>query len=83
MIIKVVLNSIGSNTGPLYNLYTDADAYAVPFATNVVPSSLLAPGQIYTVLDGTTQIKIVNVGGVCGDYTMTVLLLTTTTTTIP
>lgn len=88
MIIRVILYSIGSNAGPLFDLYYSPGG-VVPFANNVPGALLMGGGQIYTVPDGTEKIIIKSVQangydpGLCADYELDVIPLgfTTTTTT--
>ena len=73
----------GANTDlTIFDLYSDADGYTVPFAVGVPITDLWpAPGRIfYNVPDGTVDVKVVATG-ICSNEG-TVAISTTTTTTL-
>ena len=58
----------GGNTGPTFNLFSDADGYVIAFETGVAKSSLVAGYTSSVVPDGTTIIRCKSVG-TCTNYT--------------
>lgn len=77
-IVIVTLTSVGLDAGP-FNIYSDADGYAVPVVTGVSKASLLA-GYAVSVPDSATIIKVLSTG-VCINYELFPITITTTTTT--
>ena len=55
MTVLITLTLAGSDVGP-FDLYSDADAYATPFETNVSRASLVAGYTSALVTDGSTEI---------------------------
>lgn len=85
MEVFVRITAAGVNSGPLFNLFQDNDSFAVPFATDV-PLSTLQTGETYTINDASTQVKVVDIGGVCEtELTLNIVtcITTTTTTAVP
>lgn len=83
MLIFLTLTTAGADTGP-FDLYTDADGYALPFDTGV-PKSNLTTGYYISAPSGTTTVQVRSVG-LCTnfiDIILTVPSTTTTTTTCP
>ena len=78
MIVLITVAVIGADSGP-FDLYSDVDAYAVPFDTGVSRADLLI-GYLATVPDFATTIKVVSTGA-CPDEVYVVISPTTTTTT--
>jgi hypothetical protein len=76
--VLVTLTVAGADTGP-FNIYTDADGYTVPVATNVPKASLLA-GYSVTVPDLATIIQVKSTGVCTNSYFMPVVTTTTTST---
>ena len=79
MTIFIDLSVAGINTGP-FNLYSNADAYASAFATNITRQQLL-DGYPAVVLNGTTNIKLQSLSDICPNDTILYLNATTSTTT--
>lgn len=79
MIVTITLTYVGANSGPLYDLYSDADGYVTPFATSVPIASLYPVGSNYTVSDLTTTIKLDSSGDCYPEYISVVTSTTTTT----
>lgn len=80
MKIFITLDPFGDDLGP-FDLYSDADNYAIPFDTNILASemligytSVLAPSNALIIRSQST--------GTCTNYLDLVLPTTTTTTTI-
>ena len=63
--VLITLTTAGANTGPTFDLYSNADGYVYPFETGIAKSSLVAGYTSTLVPDSTTTIKVVNVGGTC------------------
>lgn len=78
MIVFIQLTTVGANAGP-FNLFSDVDSYAVPFASSVNAATLLA-GANYSIAGSPTQIQVVS-QGVCTNSIFLVIDTTTTTTT--
>ena len=79
IIITTLVIPPGGDAGP-FDLYSDADGYTVPFATNVSVLQLEA-GYSSTVPDNATSIKVVSVG-ICTNFIiLDIDLIPTTTTT--
>lgn len=77
--LLITLTLAGSDTGP-FDLFTDADGYAAPFASNVSKTSLTA-GYLSTVIpDAATIIKVVS-KGLCTNSIFLPIEGTTQTTT--
>lgn len=78
--VLITLTSAGADTGP-FNLYTDADSYAMPFETGISKSLLVAGYTSSSVPDGATTIRVVSDNVLCSNYVDLVITTTTTTTT--
>lgn len=63
MTIIITLSFAGNETGP-FDLYSDADNFAVAFATNVAKADLLAGYQV-EVPAGTTTVRLDDLGALC------------------
>jgi hypothetical protein len=81
MTLFIRLTVAGANVGPTFSLFSDADGYTSAFATGVALSTLYPDGDYFTAPDGTTEVKIVNEGGICEDLFLTVATTTSTSTT--
>lgn len=84
MTVYITFSSVGTDAGP-FNLYSNVDGYASPFAVNVPKASLLAGYPSASVPDGTTIIRARSTG-VCTNFTDLPVLpapITTTTTLAP
>jgi len=57
----------GGNTGPTFNLFSDADGYATAFETGVTKTSLVAGYTSSVVPDGSTIIRCKSTG-TCTNY---------------
>jgi hypothetical protein len=82
MTILITLTTAGVSTGP-FNLYSDVNAFATPFATGITKSTLTAGFNCTTVPDYTTIIRVVSTG-VCNtsvDLPITGIPSGSTTTT--
>jgi hypothetical protein len=80
MTVLITLTLAGSDVGP-FNLYSNVDAYATPFATGISKATLLAGYLSSAVPNGTLTI-LVRSTGVCNrDLYLTVQGYPTTTTT--
>jgi hypothetical protein len=81
MEVFIKITTAGVNSGPFFNLFQNNDGFAVPFATDV-PLATLQVGDVYTINDASTQVKVVDVGGVCTtELIINIVICTTTTTT--
>lgn len=79
MTVLITLTSAGLDSGP-FNLYSNVNAYGLPFQTGVSKASLLAGLSSSLVPDGTTIVRIKS-DGACTNYIdVTVSGFTTTTT---
>lgn len=61
MTVYILFSSVGSDAGP-FNLYSNVDGYASPFALNVPKATLLAGYPSASVPDGTTIVRAKSVG---------------------
>ena len=78
--VSITLTLAGVDTGPVFDLYSDVDNYAVAFETGISKASLEA-GYISTIVpDGTTIIRVYS-GGTCQTYVDLSVITSTTTTT--
>lgn len=80
MTVLITLTLAGSDVGP-FDLYSDADAYATPFETNVSRASLVAGYTSALVTDGSTEILARSTGVCSRDLFMPIEGAPTTTTT--
>jgi hypothetical protein len=84
MVIQITL-IMGEDTGLLFDLYSNTNAYSTPFLVDV-PKSSLTGGTSLNAPDGTTTIKVQS-KGVCNNFIYISITLppttTTTTTLIP
>lgn len=79
MEVLLTLTVAGADTGP-FDLYSDADSYAVPFDTSVLKADLLS-GYTTTAPTGTTIVRIKSTSPSLCDSFVNIPLSTTTTTT--
>ena len=80
----ILITTLGTNTGPLFDLYSNADNYFVPFETNITAASLTTGYISVLVPDGATIIRVKS-KGVCQtfiDLPIPGITTTTSTTTI-
>ena len=63
MTIIITLSFAGNETGP-FDLYSDADNFAVAFATNVAKADLLAGYEVEAPA-GTTTVRLDDLGALC------------------
>jgi hypothetical protein len=70
---------VGGSAGP-FDLYSDANGYTIPFATNISAAVLQAGYTSNVVPNGTTIIRVTSVG-ICTNSVDTPINLITTTTT--
>jgi hypothetical protein len=64
--VTITLTTYGGNTGPLFDLYTDADNYATAFATDVAKADLIS-GYVATVDSSATVVRCKS-KGTCTNY---------------
>lgn len=81
MTIRIVLTTLGANTGPTLDVYAYAGGAWSVVATAVPKGLFLAPGYVVTIPDDTTLVRITNHLGVCTNY-LDLVITTTTTTTV-
>jgi hypothetical protein len=79
IIVTTLVIPVGGDAGP-FDLYTDSDGYAVPFATNISAAALQA-GYSSTVPNDATIVRVVSVGACTNFIDLDIDLLPTTTTT--
>ena len=81
MIVYIILTIAGTDSGP-FDLYSDVDAFAAAFETDVSRAALVAGYTTFAVPDGATQIKVQSTGS-CTNYIIIDVgpAITTTTTT--
>lgn len=80
--VLITLTTAGADTGP-FDLFSDADSYAVAFENNV-PKSSLVSGYTSTLVPDLATIIRVKSDGACTNYIdLPIVTTTTTTTTIP
>ena len=79
IIVTTLVIPVGGDAGP-FDLYTDSDGYAVPFATNVSAATLEA-GYSSTVPNDATIVRVVSVGTCTNFINLDITLLPPTTTT--
>lgn len=80
--VLITLTTAGADTGP-FDLYSDADSFAIPFEIGVPKSSLVAGYTSPFVPDSATTIRVASVSS-CTNYValvITPLPITTTTST--
>lgn len=80
MYIFLQLTLAGTDTGPMFELYSDADSYAIPFDT--VSKDDLLSGYYTTAPAFTTTVKVQSISppSLCDSFVLIVLGTTTTTT---
>lgn len=75
------MTGAGLDVGPIMALYSDADAYAVPFESGILRSVLEAGYTSNLVPDAATIIRVVSTDGLCvGSYEDSSFTTTTTST---
>lgn len=91
---NIVINNLGVDAGPLFNLYTDADGFQDPVVINITRAELLAGYSVY-LPDAASYLRIVSQSDDecgCNNYvdfpigaapTTTTTTSTTTTTLAP
>lgn len=79
--VIVQLATAGSDTGPLFNLYSNVDGYSSAFETGVTKLDLLAGYTSYLVPDGTTIIRVCSTGPDCFNCVDIPVASTTTSST--
>ena len=78
--VSITLTIAGADTGPTFDLYSDADGYTTAFETDVDKDSLEAGYISNIVPDGTTIIRVYS-AGTCETYVDLNVITSTTTTT--
>jgi hypothetical protein len=80
--VLITLTTAGADTGP-FDLYSNADSYAVPFDTNVDKADLVAGYVATPVPDSATSIRVASVSACTNfvDLPISALPITTTTST--
>lgn len=79
---KITLTDVGADTGPLFNLYSDANSYSAAFATNITKLELINGYSSDVVPDGTAIIKVQSVDNtLCPGFVLLEIPGITTTTT--
>lgn len=79
--IKIVLTTLGVNTGPTLDVYAYAGGVWSVVAIAVPKGLFLSPGYVVTIPDDTSIVRITNHLGVCINY-LDLYITTTTTTTV-
>lgn len=77
--VLITLTTAGADTGP-FDLYSDADSYAMPFETGISKSLLVAGYTSSSVPDSATTIRVTSDNALCSNYVDLVITTTTTTT---
>jgi uncharacterized protein (TIGR02145 family) len=77
-LITLVIPS-GGSAGP-FDLYSDANGYTIPFATNISAATLQAGYTSNLVPNGTTIIRVTSIGACTNSVDTPINLITTTTT---
>ena len=77
----ILLTTLGTNTGPLFDLYSNADNFFAPFEINITAAALQAGYVSVLVPDGATIIRVKS-KGVCQTFVDLPISGITTTTTI-
>jgi len=67
MIIFITLSFAGAESGP-FDLYSDVDGFTTPFAQNVSKADLLL-GYEVVAPDGTTTVRLLDLGADCAPFT--------------
>jgi hypothetical protein len=79
--VTITLTVAGTDTGP-FDLYSDADGYAAPFASGISKAALESGYTSVVVPDAATIIRVKSVSSLCPNYVdLTIVTSTTTTTT--
>lgn len=81
MTIRIVLTTLGSNTGPTLDVYAFNGATWSVVVTTIPKSLFLSPGYIVSIPNDTVMVRITNHLGVCTNY-FDLYITTTTTTTV-
>lgn len=83
--ITITLTAVGSNQGPLFNLYSDVDGFSSPYEENIDQNDL-ENGYVTSAPEGAQVIRICGTGEKCSNcldvypkYTTTTTSTTTTT----
>lgn len=77
MTAVITLTTAGAETGPLFDLYSDLDFFAVPFAVNVTKASLIA-GYTSAAVPDYTKVVRVKSKGTCINYVDITLVVDST-----
>lgn len=77
--VLITLTLAGSDTGP-FDLFSDADGYAAPFASGISKAALMAGYLAVSVPDTATTIKVVS-KGTCTNAIFLPIIGTSATTT--
>lgn len=80
MTVLITLTTAGSDSGPLFDLYSNSTGSWVKFEDNVSKSALLAGYTSNLVPDGTTSVRVQS-DGVCVNHIDITVITSTTTTT--
>jgi hypothetical protein len=80
MTVLIQLTTVGVDTGPLFDLYSNLDGYLAAFEVNITTNQLLLGFTSVNVPDGTTIIKVLPHGGICTTPLYLEVVTTTTTT---
>jgi len=77
----ITLAAAGVDTGP-FDLYSDADSYAVAFATGVSKADLLAGYYVFVPI-GATVVRVKSASALCTNFVDMGITTTSTTTATP
>ena len=64
---------IGTDTGP-FNIYTDADGYVSPIATDVLRDELLSGYILSNIPNDATELRVVSVGECKGVASLNIII---------
>lgn len=72
MTVLITLSRVGSNAGPLFDLYASPDGITFTVFASGINKTVLVAGYPATIPDGTTKIKVTSVGGCTNSYISTI-----------
>lgn len=77
----ITLTTVGTDQGPLFDLYSDVDGFTTAFETNVAQLDLESGYTSNLVPDETSIVRVCGQGVKCANCVDITLIYTTTTTT--
>ena len=81
MTVIITLQTAGADTGPTFDLYSNATGSFIVFQTGVAKATLLSPGYTCSIVPDNTTIIRIQSTGVCTSYADVYLVPASSTTT--